>query len=37
MKLSQTEKHKYMISIVCENLKYDANEHFYKIETDSQT
>ena len=23
-----------MILLVCENLKYDANEHFYKIDSD---
>ena len=25
-----------MISLVCDKLKYDANEHFYKIEAASQ-
>ena len=35
--VSQTEKDKYMISLICGILKNNTNESIYKIETDSQT
>ena len=36
MKLSQTEKDKYHISLICGTLKTNTNEFTYKTETDSQ-
>ena len=33
--ISQTEKDKYHILLICGNLKNDTNEFIYKTETDS--
>ena len=33
--VSQTQKNKYMISLICGILKNDANELIYETETDS--
>ena len=35
--LTKQAKDKYHISLICEILKNDANEHIYKTEADSQT
>ena len=35
--ISQTEKDKYHISLICGILKNDTNELIYKTEIDSQT
>ena len=35
--VSQTEKDKYMISLICGILKTNKNELIYKTEIDSQT
>ena len=35
--VNQTEKDKYMISLICRILKNATNEHIYKTEIDSQT
>ena len=34
--ISQTEKDKYMVSLICGILKNDTNELIYKTEIDSQ-
>ena len=36
-KVSQKEKDKYMISLICRILKNDTNELIYKTEVDPQT
>ena len=35
--VSQTEKDKYMVSLICGNSKNDTYKHIYMPETDSET